>query len=79
MAKPVWKVDPATCFNPRHSGNYPWPCASEPGRTIELLESDVLTRHKDGAFMKHTGLGCFGIHLKPEEVVPAKPGWLQLY
>jgi hypothetical protein len=49
---------------------YPWPCASSPNRTIELFTDDVLTKSEDGTYMVHTGVGCFGIVLKDEEVEP---------
>lgn len=50
-------------------GEYPWACISSPNRTIKLYTDDVLTKSEDGTYMKHTGLGCFGIVLKDDEVV----------
>jgi hypothetical protein len=55
-------------FRPKADGNYPWPCKGSPDRTIELFADDVLTKSPDGTWMKHTGLGCFGIVLTDEEV-----------
>lgn len=64
---------------PKAAGRYPWPCSGEPNRTIELLTDDVLTKSEDGTYMVHTGLGCFGIVLKDEEVEPiGKPVGLQM-
>lgn len=56
----------------RAEGRYPWPCESEPKRTIELFADDVLTRMPGTRdhYMKHTGLGCFGIVLRPDQVEP---------
>ena len=55
-------------------GRYPWPAMNatppEPNRTIELFTDDVLTKGTDGTYMKHTGLGCFGIALHDDEVEP---------
>jgi len=53
---------------PKKAGRYPWPCAGSPNRTIELLEDDILTKSPDGTYMVHTGLGCFGIVMKDDEV-----------
>ena len=57
-------------FYPKKTGTYPWPCASEPERTIDLLEDDVLTKSDDGKYTVHTGICCFGIVLKDDEVKP---------
>lgn len=43
---------------------YPWPCASDPKRTLTIFTDDVLTLRDDGTFIKHTGLGTFG-HVIP--------------
>jgi len=56
----------------KKKGNYPWPCASEPKRTIELFTSDVLTTSEDGTFTVHTGICCFGIHLTKKQVTFVK-------
>jgi hypothetical protein len=45
-----------------------WPCDSDPNRTIKIYSDDVLTKSKDGTFMKQTGLGCFGIVIPNEDV-----------
>ena len=54
--------------------SYPWPApnAAPPdfSRKIELFTDDVLTKSPDGTYMKHTGLGCFGIVLRDDEVEP---------
>ncbi len=43
---------------------YPW------GRfTIVIFSSDVLTRQADGHYMKHTGVGCFGIQIPDEDII----------
>lgn len=56
---------------PKVEGHYPWPCESSPDRTILLLADDVLTKNPEtGKYMLHTGLGCFNIILKDEEVTP---------
>ena len=57
-------------FRVKQDGEYPWPCPSDPNRTITLFTDDVLTKEEDGKFMKQTGLGCFGIILTEDQVVP---------
>tara|TARA_R110000824_G_scaffold12226_5_gene53512 strand:- start:6297 stop:6533 length:237 start_codon:yes stop_codon:yes gene_type:complete len=48
---------------------YPWPCASDPNRTIELFDDDVLTKDlENGTYMKHTGIGCFNIVIPDEDI-----------
>ncbi len=58
----------------KKDGKYPWPALRcvppEPDRTIYLYTDDVLTRSEDGTYMKHTGLGCFNIVLRDDEVEP---------
>jgi len=58
---------------------YPWPIKDpkywNPGedgskRTITIFRSDVLTKSQDGTYMKHTGLGCFGIVIPDSDVEP---------
>lgn len=55
-------------------GEYPWPALRcfppEPHRKIHLYTDDVLTKREDGTYMKHTGLGCFGIVLRDDEIEP---------
>ena len=58
---------------------YPWPCKSEPDRLITIYDDDVLTKNRDGTYFKHTGLGCFGIRIPDEDVIPQeKPAHLRL-
>ena len=52
----------------RKHGKYPWPCNMDKKRTIELFPDDVLTKNPDGTFVRHTGIGCFVIKLKPSQV-----------
>lgn len=52
-------------------GLYPWPCGSDPDRMIKIYADDVLTKNPEtGKYMKQTGLGCFNIVLKDDEVQP---------
>lgn len=48
---------------------YPWPCESDRNRLITIRNDDVLTKSKDGTFMKHTGLGCFGITIPDDDLI----------
>jgi hypothetical protein len=48
---------------------YPWPCKSEPNRTIKIFTDDVLTKQSNGKYQKHTGLGCLNIHIPDEDVI----------
>lgn len=50
-------------------GHYPWPCADEPNRTIELIDGDILTKDEDGSYRTHTGIMCFRIQLPDDAVV----------
>jgi len=52
----------------KKEGKYLWPCKSQPNRTIELFTDDVLTKNDDGTFTVHTGICCFGICLKKNQV-----------
>ena len=54
--------------NPNADGVYPWPCKSEPKRTIKLMKDDILSRMPDGTYQLITGPGCFGIVLTDAEV-----------
>ncbi len=47
---------------------YPWPCKSEPERTIQIFNDDVLTRTRKGVYMKHTGICCTSILIPDEDV-----------
>jgi len=51
----------------KKEGEYPWPCASQPDRTIELFTDDVLTG-SNGKFTKHTGICCTNILLTKNQV-----------
>lgn len=55
-------------YRVKKAGKFPWPCGSEPDRTISLFLSDVLTSDGGGKYTKQTGFGCFGIELKDDEV-----------
>jgi len=48
---------------------YPWPCNSEPDRTIILFDDDVLTKAEDGTFTKHTGACCMWIQIPEEDLI----------
>lgn len=62
-------------LKPEYEGiSYPWPCESQPSRTIQLFDDDVLTKQDDGKYSKHTGLGCFGIEI-PDEHLDGYEGW----
>ena len=66
----MWTYKAGTYYRPKEQGRYPWPCADQPDRTIELLDDDVLTKDTNtGTFMVHTGIGCFGIVLTDDQVV----------
>lgn len=58
----------------KKDGVYPWPTLKcvppEPDRTIELFTDDVLTKGADGTYTVHTGICCFNIVLKDDEVEP---------
>lgn len=54
----------AKSYRVKAAKEYPWPCASDPKRTLTIFTDDVLTLRDDGTFMKHTGLGTFG-HVIP--------------
>ena len=45
---------------------YPWPCKSEPNRTLTIFKEDLLHRNKDKKYSKITGLATFG-HIIPDD------------
>ena len=51
---------------------YPWPCASDPHRTIKIFDDDILSRNSPGSFTKHTGFCCFGILIPESDIVEVK-------
>lgn len=57
--------DPLRCSKP---GVYPWPCKSNPDRTLQVFGDDVFTRDGDGSYTKHTGLMMKRIQI-PDEVM----------
>lgn len=66
-------------YRPKENGRYPWPALKcvppEPDRTIYLDITDVVTPYIDKddgqeKWMVQTGLGCFGILLTRDQVVP---------
>ena len=48
---------------------YPWPCKSQPERKIELFDDDILTKEKNGRYIKHTGLCCCNIIIPDEDLI----------
>lgn len=59
----------------KKAGDYPWPPSKprdeeDKNRTIDLDTDDVLTKSPDGTYIVHTGLCCFGIVLRDDEVEP---------
>jgi len=48
---------------------YPWPCIGELDRKITIHSDDVLTHEEGNSYMKHTGLGCFGIIVPEEDLI----------
>ena len=63
----------------KKEGEYPWPCQSQRKRTIELFTNDVLTKNSNGTFTIHTGICCFGIRLKKNQVkLVKKPVGLEI-
>jgi len=55
-------------YQVKKDGQYPWPCKDNKKRTIELFSHDILSKNTDGTFFRHTGIGCFGIILKKNQV-----------
>lgn len=56
-------------YTVKRESDYPWPCGPDPDRTIRLFSDDVLTKDPEtGCYMKHTGLGCFGIVIPDSDV-----------
>ena len=57
----AWIYELKTHYRVKEQRTYPWPCAPEPKRTLELFPFDVLTKAKDGSVTKHNGLCMTGI------------------
>ncbi len=68
MSKP-YKISKGWYKINQEEKEYPWPCVSEPGRKITIYGDDVLTKYPSGGYMKHTGLGCFGIKIPDEDLI----------
>ncbi len=47
---------------------YPWPCEVDPNRTITITTDDLFSKTHDGTIIKHTGVGCYGIHIPDEDL-----------
>ena len=64
-------------FRVKSDGKYPW--GDPPDKLVELHQDDVLTHAEDGTYVRHTGICCVNIWLKPDEVEPiGKPVALQM-
>jgi hypothetical protein len=63
-----FKID-GYCKIKHEKKEYPWPCKSEPERLITIYGDDILTSSDGKTYMKHTGLGCFGIEIPKEDVI----------
>ena len=48
---------------------YPWPCNSDPDRTITVTKHDLFSITIDGTVVKHTGVGCFGILIPKDDFI----------
>ena len=55
---------------------YPWPCESQPDRTIELIQDDILVKTDTDTFTMLTGIAKLGIlipeadlHLETEKTI----------
>jgi len=57
-------------FKVKEAKAYPWPWAGDKSRMTTIYIDDVLTRREDGTFMRHTGLGIFGIQIPEGDLVP---------
>ena len=60
------------CIHVRRKKTYPWPCPSDPKRTIPIWAKDVLSRQRKNRYTCHTGLCCINIHIPDADVVPFK-------
>lgn len=81
----------APWYRVKKEGNYKWPCASQPDRTIELFPSDVLTRfasdrarllwyrHSPGRHRGGPNGHSSGIHLTTESTMDDdKDAWKKM-
>ena len=54
---------------------YPWPCESEPNRTIQVFagkDPDILTRVKPGIFNMRTGIFKMHILIPEKDIIEIK-------
>lgn len=50
---------------------YPWPCQSNPRRTIIIFDDDVLTKRDDGkGYDCHTGIMKLMVQIPDSDVIP---------
>jgi len=59
-------------FKVKKDGTYPCPTKNNPNQTVKLFTDDVLTKEDDDKYMRHTGIGRYGIVLTDDEVEPIK-------
>ena len=64
-----YQFEMSNYYKVKEDKTYPWPCAADPNRTIEIFDDDVLTEDKDGTFTKHTGLCCIHIQIPKEDLI----------
>lgn len=64
----AWEYSLDGYWTPRERKEYPWPCAMDPHRTIELGPGDVLTKAVNGTMTKHNGLCMVNIHVPENDL-----------
>ena len=65
----AWSYKLEGHFTVHQKNIYPWPCAPDPTRTLELWPGDVLTKHPNGTITKHNGLCMMNIRVPEGDLV----------
>jgi len=63
------KIDLTNTYHLKYKRKeYPWPCASEPGRKILIFDDDILIKTSTDKYDCSTGIYKVGIHIPDKDV-----------
>lgn len=65
----VWINELKKHWRVKERKTYPWPCAPEPRRTIELFPEDILSKCPDGTVTKQSGLCMTNIRVPDGDLI----------
>lgn len=59
-----------------------WPCGApeaSPFKMVKICTDDILVKSGDGTFVKHTGLGRFGIRIPDKDITRFSDKSIRIY